>query len=161
MNLEQLFKLQNELNEKILACKHLDEGTLHSKKLLALLVELGELANETKSFKYWSIAKPSEKNIVLEEYVDCLHFILTLGLDKHYTHISPNIKPNDYSITEQFLNLYVDINDLMVTSSIDHYTTLFEDFLSLGLSLGFSIEEIQITYIEKNNINHKRQENNY
>lgn len=156
MNLQQLFKLQKDLNEKICISKNLDESTLNSKKFLALLVELGKLANETKSFEYWSNAKPSKKGVLLDYYVDCFHLILTLGLDKLYTNISPKLKPNDYNISEQFLNLYVDINDLIVTSSKDHYTTLFEDFLSLGLRLGFSLNQIESSYIIKNTSNNEK-----
>ncbi|MBU3210288.1 dUTP diphosphatase [Clostridium algidicarnis] len=156
MNLQYLFKLQKDLNEKIYASKNLDKSIPNSKNFLALLVELGKLANETKSFEYWSDAKPSKTGVLLDSYIDCFHLILTLGLDKLYTNISPKLKPNDYNISEQFLNLYVDINDLMVTSSKDHYTTLFEDFLSLGIRLGFSLNQIENSYIIKNTSNHKK-----
>lgn len=161
MNLGKLFSLQKELNQRIISNHDLSSKCIESKKVLALQVELAELANETRCFKYWSTKKPSDKSIILEEFVDCLHFILTIGIDKDFCDIALNIKPNDYSLTEQFLNLYIDINDLIISSSKDHYTTLFEDFLSLGLSLGFSIEEIESGYIEKNNINHERQNNSY
>nr|WP_321835564.1 dUTP diphosphatase [Clostridium butyricum] len=50
--------------------------------------------------------------------------------------------PNDYCLSDQFLNLYIDINDLIASPSMDHYQTLFEDLLSLGLTLGFSEDEI-------------------
>ncbi len=51
------------------------------KKMLALLVEIGELANETRCFKYWSNKPASEREVILEEYVDGLHFILSIGID--------------------------------------------------------------------------------
>lgn len=40
------------------------------------MVELGELANETRCFKFWSTRQTGEKNRVLEEYIDCLFMIL-------------------------------------------------------------------------------------
>ena len=49
--------------------------------MLALLVEIGELANETRSFKFWSVKPASEKKIILEEFVDGIHFILSLGIE--------------------------------------------------------------------------------
>lgn len=49
--------------------------------MLALLVEIGELANETRCFKYWSNKPASEREVILEEYVDGLHFILSIGID--------------------------------------------------------------------------------
>ena len=161
MDLTKLFKLQKNLNERIVNEHNLDESSLFPKKILSLHVELAELANETRCFKYWSKKSPAPKEKVLEEYVDCLHFILTIGLDKSYTDITLEIKPNDYSLTDQFLNLYIDINDLVISPSKDHYITLFEDFLSLGLSLGFPIEDIENAYLDKNNINHQRQNIGY
>lgn len=161
MNFSKLFKLQENLDNHILQQRGLDNKSLTSKKILALQVEIAELANETRCFKFWSDKGPSNKNIILEEYVDCLHFILTLGLEKQFNDIEIETKELQYDITAQFLNLYVDINDFIVSSSRDHYLTLFEDFLSLGKSLGFSIDEIEEAYIEKNSINHKRQIEGY
>lgn len=161
MNFSKLFKLQENLDNHILQQRGLDNKSLTSKKILALQVEIAELANETRCFKFWSNKGPSNKSIILEEYVDCLHFILTLGLEKQFNDIEIETKELQYDITAQFLNLYVDINDFIVSSSRDHYLTLFEDFLSLGKSLGFSIDEIEEAYIEKNSINHKRQIEGY
>ena len=161
MNFSKLFKLQENLDNRILQQRGLDNKSLTSKKILALQVEIAELANETRCFKFWSDKGPSNRNIILEEYVDCLHFILTLGLEKQFNDIEIETKELQYDITAQFLNLYVDINDFIVSSSRDHYLTLFEDFLSLGKSLGFSIDEIEEAYVEKNSINHKRQIEGY
>lgn len=157
MNFSMLFKLQEDLDKHIQQKHELDKKTLISKKILALQVEIAELANETRCFKYWSNQKPSSKKIILEEYVDCLHFILTIGLEKQYTDIALESIDVTYDITSQFLNLYVDINDFIVCSSKDNYLTLFKDFLSLGKSLGFCNEEIEEAYLEKNSTNHKRQ----
>lgn len=161
MNFSKLFKLQENLDNRILQQRGLDNKSLTSKKILALQVEIAELANETRCFKFWSDKGPSNKSIILEEYVDCLHFILTLGLEKQFNDIEVEIRDLQYDITAQFLNLYVDINDFIVSSSRDHYLTLFEDFLNLGKSLGFSIDEIEEAYIKKNSINHKRQIEGY
>lgn len=162
MNPNNLFKLQEVLDERIREQHNLVGTSLLSKKLLALQVELGELANETRCFKFWSDKKPSSKEIILEEYVDCLHFILTLGLDMKYSDIIEiNGKKVNSEITEQFLNLFIDSNDFLVCSSRDHYITLFEDFLSLGFSLGFTEEDITKGYIKKNDINHQRQDEGY
>ena len=48
---------------------------LHKKNCLELIVELGELANETRCFKYWSV-KEANRDMVLEEYADCLLMVL-------------------------------------------------------------------------------------
>src|SRR5690606_21727353 len=93
MNLYKLFKIQAKLDEKIVKEKGLEGQDLLDKKILALQVELGELANCWRGFKYWSNdQEPITKidignsqysivNPLLEEYVDCLHFILSIGND--------------------------------------------------------------------------------
>ena len=134
MNLDELFKLQMELDKRIVEQHSLQNRSLSSEKILALQVELGELANETRCFKYWSTRKPSEKDVILEEYVDCLHFLLSIGLEFKFTDISVTASSSDSTVTDQFINLYIDINDFIICSSKDHYCTLFEDFLGLGSS---------------------------
>ena len=42
------------------------ESKYYEKNCLELIVELCELANETKCFKYWTVKKP-DKELVLEE----------------------------------------------------------------------------------------------
>jgi dimeric dUTPase (all-alpha-NTP-PPase superfamily) len=161
MNFKKLYELQKNLDDRIREQHNLQGVSLLSKKTLALNVEIGELANETRCFKYWSNRKVSDRDRILEEYVDCLHFILAIGIEKEYDDTPIELKSTDYDMTEQFLALYIDINDFMVCSSKDHYITLFEDFLSFGKSLGFSEEDIEDAYVKKNNINHKRQDDGY
>src|SRR5690554_588421 len=97
MNLSNLFKIQKQLDDRIIKEKGLEGQDLLDKKILALQVELGELANEWRGFKFWSTNQnprtrvyygPPELpdvgtyvNPLLEEYVDCLHFILSIGLE--------------------------------------------------------------------------------
>lgn len=161
MDFQRLFSLQKELDQKIVHKHNLDPKLLTPKKILALQVEIAELANETKCFKYWSTKGPSEKEVILEEYVDCLHFILSIGLDKDFQTFSFDYKKTPAPLTEQFLNLFIDVNDFVICTSNDNYITLMEDFLSLGLELGFSAEDIEDFYLKKNNINHHRQIANY
>lgn len=161
MNLEKLFELQKELDYRILKQHHLEDQPLLQKKILALQVELGELANETRCFKYWSEKEPSPKDIILEEYVDCLHFILSVGIEKDFCDVILDLKHVEYPLTDQFLNLYIDVNDFVICSSKDHYITLFEDFFNIGTSLGFTESEIEDAYLKKNNVNHERQSNGY
>ena len=161
MNLEKLFRMQKDLDCKILIQHNLEGTTLLRKKILSLQVELGELANETRCFKYWSEKKPSSVEVILEEYVDCLHFILSIGIEKEFYDITPDIRSSEDLLTDQFLNIYVDVNDFVICSSKDQYNTLFEDFLSLGISLGFTLILIENAYFKKNAINHERQNNGY
>lgn len=161
MNLTALYSMQKELDEKIKITHNLKYKNLIGKKILSLQVEVGELANETRCFKYWSAKPPSPKMVILEEYVDCLHFILSIGLDYNYDDISVKMNYIKVKLTEQFINLFIDVTDYIVCSSKDHYITLFEDFLILGYNLGFSEEDIEEAYLKKNQINHTRQKTGY
>lgn len=161
MDLHKLFQMQNTLDHRIEMQHHLEGVPLFNKKALSLQVELGELANETRCFKFWSIKKPSSNDVILEEYVDCLHFILSLGIEKGFQDITLNIKDVTFELSQQFLNLYINISDFVTSSSLDNYLNIFHNFLSLGQSLGFNGEKIENAYLYKNKINHERQDNGY
>lgn len=152
MQLDKFFSHQQDLNNKLLVDKTLNNYKITARKHLALQVKLSDLANETKCFIYWHEKDIKvSKQVVLEKYIDCLSNVLTLGIDKNYSTINSLIvKPNDYCLSDQFLNLYIDLNDLIISPSEDHYNTLFEDFISLGISLGFSINQIEKKYFNNN-----------
>lgn len=161
MQLKELFEIQRTLNERIIQEHALDPVNLRNKKFLALLTELGELANETRCFKYWSTKPPSPRAKILEEYVDCFHFILTIGLDNGYTEVTPEATEDDTDLTAQFINLFLAVNELVSFSSENSYQVLLEDFYSLGKTLGFTWAEVVEAYLTKNHINHKRQDEQY
>lgn len=161
LQLKDLFEIQRSLNDRILKEHNLDPSTLRKKKFLALLTELGELANETRCFKYWSTKPPSPKEVILEEYVDCLHFILTIGLDKGYTDVKPEALEDNNDLSSQFINLFLAVNELVSFSSENSYQVLIEDFYSLGKALGFTWDEVVEGYLSKNQLNHQRQDDRY
>lgn len=85
--------MQEELDKKILENMKKDIATeliydlddLLTEKLLALQVEVSELANATRCFKYWSMKGPEQRERLLEEYADVLHFFLSVGLALGFT----------------------------------------------------------------------------
>lgn len=145
MNIKNLFEAQRKFNANLILNDELDYYKLETRKNLEFHVKIGDLANETKCFKYWKDNNNFiDMQVVFKKYIDCLSQILTLGIDNNYTDIANIcVKPNDYCISDQFLNLYIDINDLIISPSKDHYLTLFEDILSLGITLGFTQTQIQ------------------
>lgn len=182
MNLSKLFEMQRELDEYIERehPRKPKEDRL-AKKVLALLVELGELANEWRGFKFWSYdQKPRTKmhktyssvlgieknysNPLLEEYVDCLHFILSIGLELNIPVIYgtktkwDELTSDETDITQQFLLVFENVNRLV--HPID-WINLFEEFYILGELLGFTWEQIEQAYMSKNAENHARQKNGY
>ncbi len=108
---------------------------------LELSVEIGELANETKCFKFWSNKKPN-KSKVLEEYIDCLFMILyfcnilDVKLDEQFPiccHTNMN---------ETFLKLY-DLGVLFRKNlNKDIGKELLVELLYLAELLNFTMEEL-------------------
>lgn len=131
------------------------------KKVLALLVEVGELANETRCFKFWSLKPASEKEVIVEEYVDGIHFILSLGLDFGITHYEPKTLEDDKDVTSLFHQVFQSITTLKEKQTIAAYYHLFDTYLILGQQLGFTAEDIKKAYIDKNKINYDRQNQGY
>ncbi len=171
MKLEKLFNIQRVLDERIeMEYPPVDGEDRFQKKILALQVELAETANEWLGFKFWS--NNQKPNVIqydqggtlhyplLEEFVDGLHFILSIGVDHHNEYIEnydyQPVKRTDVdTIEERFSYLMSDVN--AVNNSYD-YICCFNNFIELGQALGFTWEQVTEAYIRKNSINHARQD---
>ncbi len=212
MNLQKLFEIQAKLDKHIVKGKGLEGQNLLEEKILALQVELGELANEWRGFKFWSndqkprtklickycegngytedwhgneeqgnlvsypeicndcggIGIVEEVNPLLEEYVDCLHFILGIGIEINY-EFGAFLKWQSANITSHFNDLFHAITTLRESIESDseeeekqeNFNELLAGFLGLGDMLGFTWEQIEQAYLDKNKINHERQLNGY
>ncbi|MEH7491335.1 dUTP diphosphatase [Neobacillus niacini] len=163
MQLEKLFRMQRGLDQHIEEKHGLQNEDLFERKVLALLVELGELANETRCFKFWSIKPSSEKSVVLEEYVDGIHFILSLGIECGFQNLdyALDMEPSKLNTTEQFLLIYQGVNKFNDSRQDLDFKTLLQSYLQLGTLLGISYEEMEKAYFTKNEVNYQRQQNNY
>ncbi len=161
MNLQPLFHMQRELDGFIQSSKNIEEPVFR-KKVLALQVELAELANETRCFKFWSAKGPSDKETLLEEYVDCIHFILSLGIEKDLDSLAEWPEPSaEQELTELFLAAHKGVTEFSENASAHNYRTLWQLFGSVAGGLGFSYKEVLDAYIAKNEINYKRQQEGY
>ena len=162
MNLSKLFRMQRALDEYIETEHGLKEADLFDKKVLALLVEIGELANETRCFKFWSLKQPSERKVILEEFVDGVHFILSLGLtcSLEQEAIIEESSAAD-SVTEQFLLVYEAVHLFKLEKSAKAYQRMLHNYFALGHLLGFSAEEVEQAYVSKNEVNYERQQQGY
>jgi dimeric dUTPase (all-alpha-NTP-PPase superfamily) len=162
MNVEKLYSMQAGLDTHIEEKHGLKEEDLFDRKMLALLVELGELANETRSFKFWSLKPASDKEVILEEFVDGVHFILSLGLESGVRYKGDQYeKKHESSVTEQFIKIYGTIHEFRTKKTSQVYTKLFREYLDLADMLGFTEKEIEQAYIEKNEVNYERQQKGY
>jgi len=111
-------------------------------------------------------------NPLLEEYVDCFHFILSIGndrplniggfelLDKEVAEHNIRVYKEN-TITKQFISINRTIADYEVDYDQETYEELLLRFIGLGGMLGFTTDQIEQAYFEKNKINHIRQGSGY
>lgn len=163
MRLEKLFTMQKALDHYIEENHQLQGADLFDRKVLALLVEIGELANETRCFKFWSLKPSSEKQIVLEEFVDGIHFILSIGLECGFDQKIVEVEQQSslLTVSEQFLKIYENVSKFRRSKSFADYIAVIELYLQLAVQLGITDDMMEEAYIQKNEVNYKRQENNY
>ncbi|ENH96710.1 hypothetical protein J416_09439 [Gracilibacillus halophilus YIM-C55.5] len=170
MNIHQLMDAQQELDRHIEKEQGINGKDYQDEKILALQVEVGELANEWRGFKFWSrdreprTKKMDElkgyKNPLLEEYADGLSFILSIGNDLKIRPKTINYI-HEKSITKQFNRLFTKIGDFYEFETRGNYYSILRLYLALGEMLGYSLMDIEKAYLEKNKTNHYRQDTGY
>ncbi|WP_339273546.1 dUTP diphosphatase [Paenibacillus sp. FSL W8-0426] len=180
MNIAKLFEMQKMLDARIIEEKGLRGQDLLPNTILALQVELGEMANEWRGFKHWSndqeprVKVPATawgapyRNLLLEEYVDCLHFFLSIArqLDLGETDLTIIDDYLEGSTTKAISRLIYHTGaigiDFSRYSTLTSFRMAFNIFFALGQQrFGFTLEQIKAAYLEKNKVNHERQANGY
>ncbi|MBY6268012.1 dUTP diphosphatase [Parageobacillus thermoglucosidasius] len=220
MNLSKLFELQRQLDERIIKEKGLEGQDLTLNTVTALIVELGEFANEARWFKHWSNDRkprifkrencpdclkkgfsrynpPKEddywcetcagslvidKNPLLEEYVDCLHFFLSLANSKGWNELMylpeeafHDLKEKGFEggLSGAFIETIHHLTNAFIkrdngeriaglTFTQFSFRSAWFLFIAIG-TIGFNLtlEQIEEAYLRKNAVNHQRQENGY
>jgi dimeric dUTPase (all-alpha-NTP-PPase superfamily) len=202
IHLKSLFEMQGGLDDHIKREQGLKGVRLFDEKILALIVELGECANEWRVFKFWSNDQeprrirevfcvncqgtgtpagiPEEAGVdcwqceglgsyfeypLLEEYVDKLHFILSLGIHlKVDTEIIREVNIDSWkagTITEQFLAITGKAYQIFKYADKSIWEMLIRLFVALGYMLGFTWDQVEAAYLDKNKVNHERQVEGY
>ena len=153
MVFNDVFKANKELDEMF--NMRFPDTEMVKKNKLELLVEIGELANETRYFKYWS-KKPMDIELVKMEYADCiiitLYFfnIMNISLDEEFMEI------DKYDNVDIFARLYKLASDFYYNDDKDTIKEIFVTIINLGYMIGFNNEDIInacMTKINKNKSN--------
>ena len=171
MNLNKFYELQKELDKTILenergrTGKEMNKNTLLEQTILALLVEVGELANTTRCFKHWSKKGPMGKEIILDELADVWHFYLSLG-NQMVIRTNKPLVLTGYTLTQLFIKTYEKASRLteIESSSLfirNTYKSLGVLIYSLGKELGFTDKEVEQAYLKKHEENYRRQREGY
>lgn len=153
-------KINRELDEVFFE-RYLDnEPNYYQKNCTELVVEIAELANETKCFKYWSVKKPN-KDMVLDEYADTITMILHF-----FTWFKLEIKdiPAHYDTKDVLLlfnKLFIDASNMFGNGNEFLVKTIFSNILYLGSLLGFDESELLDACYKKMNIIEERLNSEY
>lgn len=171
MDLNKLYKLQEELDNHIWqkhnTLERMTKVELLDSTILALLVELGELANTTRCFKHWSTKGMMDKEIILDELADVWHFYLSIGNQFDTRETFASLEYDDYfiksrSIVDVLLNINYWVNALTIKSmTAEAYSNSGSAILMLGHKLGFTDKEVEQAYLKKHEKNYRRQEEGY
>ena len=152
MDISKFFEKQKLNTKDIVIDSSLTDYKIWARKYLQLHTKLSSLADKTQCYKYWVSSNDEAEDMqgIFDSYLTALSQILNVGIGKNYDTITEiTVNPNEYCLSDQFLNLFIDLNDLIIAPSLDHYITLFEDFISLGLTLGYSEEQITESFLLK------------
>jgi len=161
IDLGPLYKLQEELDAEIAKIHEVTYESTFQRRLLSLLVEVGEFANETRCFKYWSYKPSSPLEVVLEEYVDGLHFLLSLGIPLGIRDYKTKIEACHKDLTEALLSFYGHAASLKDDYGKDKYLQLVDEYLGMLPLIGASSTSLIEAYKKKMEENHRRQATHY
>ncbi|RHZ37007.1 dUTP diphosphatase [endosymbiont GvMRE of Glomus versiforme] len=162
-NLDIFIHQQNELETK---------DTFFLRKI-SLFVEIGEVANELKTFKYWKKDKKVDLKKVQIELIDCLHFFLSLSnsakVDFTSYRFQKFLSKKEFALNNLLLNLFERTKKLnlprprKIKGKISKTEKNYQDWLRIFEKLCWqaNLDEKKLldVYKQKNEINQKRQLN--
>lgn len=146
---------ENKKLDKIFLENYGNSEDIVLKNKLELLVELGELCNESKCFKYWS-RKEANRELVLEEYADVLLMIFYFFREFDISLTEEFPIENNLDLIDEFIYLFNIISRLKDEYNKDILKDIFVNTLRLGKLLKFSEKEIISNCLNKINIDKER-----
>ena len=119
------------------------------------------MINVNRCFKFWSLKKDYDKQVLGDEFVDCLHFILSISLHFNLDQTEYEIKDVVYDDNELTLKVLYLISLAGKIESKDDCKKFIIQLFELAFTFGFTAQDIIDFYIKKNQVNFKRQQDNY
>ncbi len=153
---------QKELDDYIKnQIENLHEERYWEDRIIAFQVEISELLNEIRFFKFWSKKPESSKEVILNEFADCLHFALSLGnslgIDEFIFGMGDMKRPIRF--------IYFDIvnksMELIRNKDQRLFKSMMFNLFEIAWFMGYSNEDVKQAYEIKNKINYERQDEGY
>lgn len=160
--LKELLEMQRVLDANIFSNKGIKEYPKENMQI-ALFVELGELLNELPTlFKHWKSSAVDNREKALVEYVDCLHFALSLtNNEKESFNNDLSLSPDIYDYNSHKITLLSELPIHKLLKNIVQFEGNLSYLFGLGAKLGFTWDEIYTAYKDKNAINYDRLRGGY
>ena len=146
MDIKKMIKDQQELDEVMFKKGN---KTLYPFKeiYIAYKVGVGKALNEWGGFKYWKTDKFIDREALLEELADCLHFALSLeGYFNEYWS-----KYEQYEGKEKWEYLEKEYDIEQYASCCFKDIEYLGNIIALALRMGFTREELVESYYKINN----------
>lgn len=162
--LNDMLDLQAELDKTILK----ESGTSYAELLRtrayeqAILDELGELNHELKADWCWwkKSQKPVDRQRVLEEFVDVLHFCLSQTVAE-CSLLANSQEYREATVNDCILYIHAPGADLDILDWRSSVLRPLTKAVRLMKWLGFNLAEVYEAYKQKNAVNHQRQQEGY
>ena len=156
MDIKKMIEDQKELDKVIFEKAGLTQYP-YKQISLAYKVEVGEALNEWAGFKYWKTNKKINREALLEELADCLHFALSLeGYCKDY-----ECRYEQYEGKKEWLYYHREYDTESYANCCFKYPEYLGNTIALALKMGFTREELVNAYYRKRKINFERSRNGY
>lgn len=168
----EMLEAQKKLDERIIQGNGLTYEDLYNSDRYqhALLDELGELNHELKANWCWwkKTQAPVYRAKVLEEFVDCLHFVLswqlaTLEVEPNVGYLPAEAAWNAYKRGDGCTTVQAVVYVKGVSKFFGHAYTAPPVSAMIRLMNGLELDygDVYNAYMAKNRVNHERQDNGY
>jgi dimeric dUTPase (all-alpha-NTP-PPase superfamily) len=163
VNLNTVYEMQRELDqaiEKVLVKEHKGDFSLSDELIVenrkyAFHVELMEFANEVGFFKYWKRSHEMNDEKALEEFVDCIHFLVSLAVTRKWNLFVTEAEPVTFWEVCPIDELFYMLRENGLDSS-GKYVQALQILLGIARKLGWSDDDILASYTSKNRVNYDR-----
>lgn len=159
--LKETFDMQKEVDGLIQDKISVSFQKTTEERKIAFHVELGELANEIGFFKYWKKSHKINNERIKDEWSDCLAFLNSLSLTYGFEDYFNNLDQIKYVVSLDKPQYYY--KNLMYNKLYDYVDLecAYKDLFKLGLTLGYSLEELFEAYEIKTKENIRRAKEGY
>lgn len=165
MKLQELFKIQKNMEDKISTLSGINENIVGEENIihlrfLALQIKIGELANLTKCYKYNKTADDVPKNKLLFRYLEGMKYLLSIG-NKYQLNIINQDAFDNVVKHDNLILLFSEIYDGLVqlkgyissdsyVDALNKYIFIFAKYIHLAEALGIEYDEAYNYFIEIN-----------